>query len=154
MKIYQTSQLNLDEKKALQVLWNTEYPKRLAFESLEKVESYVEGLSQAVHFLLINKGTILGWAARFRRENESWFAIILSKNAQGKGIGTKLLNRLKENENSIYGWVIDGKEEKKEDGSYYRSPLEFYFKNDFERIEGERLELPTLSAVKIVWRAK
>ena len=154
METYQTSVLSDDQKQALRNLWNTEYPSRLEFKSLESVDRYLEGLSEVRHYLLIERGNIVGWAARFKREEQSWFAVILSKEVQGKTEGTKLLNLLKQKEEPLYGWVIDGKEEVKRDGTFYRSPLEFYLKNDFVVLENERLELPTLSAVKIIWRAR
>ncbi|MHA6697824.1 hypothetical protein [Chryseobacterium sp. A321] len=154
METYPTSVLSDHQKEALRNLWNTEYPSRLEFESLESVDRYLEGLSEARHYLLMESENIVGWAARFKREDRSWFAVILSKEVQGKAEGTKLLNLLKQKEQALYGWVIDGNEEVKKDGTFYRSPLEFYLKNDFVVLENERLELPTLSAVKIVWRAR
>lgn len=71
---------------------------------------------------------------------------------QGDGYGTRLLNLAKEKEPVLNGWVIDRNEGVKYNGKPYRSPLEFYLKNGFQTIPGIRLELATLSAVKIQWK--
>lgn len=47
--------------------------------------------------------------------------------------------------------VIDHDKDIKANGKQYMSPLNFYLKQGFTIIEDERLELATLSAVKIVW---
>lgn len=94
---------------------------------------------------------ILGWALKFERENEKWFAIILSEIIKGKGLGRKMLNELKKEEQVLNGWVIDHNNDKKKNGQLYVSPLKFYEKCDFEIIVNERLELDKISAVKIKW---
>jgi len=153
MKITTTHQLNLVQKEQVLQLWNNEYPEKLAYKNMADFESYLEKLSKVTHFLLANNDEkIQGWAITFKRENETWFAIILSENLHGKGWGTKVLNELKQNKKALNGWVIDHSDDKKRNGSFYKSPLEFYLKNGFEVLSNTRLELKIMSAVKIKWK--
>ena len=62
-----------------------------------------------------------------------------------------MLNTLKNDENTLNGWVIDHNSDKKLNGNIYQSPLEFYIKNGFETLSETRLELEIMSAVKIKW---
>lgn len=153
MKITTTHQLNLVQKEQVLQLWNNEYPEKLAYKNMAGFESYLENLNEVKHFLLANNDEkIQGWAITFKRENETWFAIILSENLHGKGWGTKVLNELKQNKKALNGWVIDHSNDKKRNGSFYKSPLDFYLKNGFEVLSDTRLELKIMSAVKIKWK--
>ncbi len=153
MKITTTHQLNQVQKEQILQLWNNEYPEKLTYKNMAGFESYLEKLNEVKHFLLANNDEkIQGWAVTFKRENETWFAIILSENLHGKGWGTKVLNELKQNKKVLNGWVIDHSDDKKRNGSFYKSPLEFYLKNGFEVLSDTRLELEIMSAVKIKWK--
>jgi hypothetical protein len=153
MKITNTHQLNQEQKEQVLQLWNNEYPEKLAYKSIDEFESYLEKLNEVNHFLLLNDDEkIQGWAITFERESETWFAIILSENLHGKGWGTKVLNELKQNKKELNGWVIDHSNDKKLDGNFYRCPLEFYLKNNFQVLYDIRLELEIMSAVKIKWK--
>lgn len=70
----------------------------------------------------------------------------------GQGLGTKILKQVKENEIELNGWVIDHNRDKKSNGEFYKSPLNFYLKNGFKKLSRNRLELYKISAVKIKWR--
>lgn len=153
MKITNTHKLNQEQKEQILQLWNNEYPEKLAYKSIDGFESYLEKLNEVNHFILLNDDEkIQGWAISFERENETWFAIILSENLHGKGWGTKVLNELKQNKKELNGWVIDNSNDKKLNGNFYKSPLEFYLKNEFEVLSDTRLELEIMSAVKIKWK--
>lgn len=152
MKLSHTSLLNQKQKEEVLSLWNQEYPKSLTY-TLEEFQSYLGGLQNPEHlFLEDSKGTVVGWASLFEREGENWFAIILDKSYQGKGFGRSMLSELKEKSDLLLGWVIDSEKELKSDGSFYKTPLEFYLKEGFKVDPSTRLEIPNLSAVKIVWR--
>lgn len=152
MKITNTHQLSQEQKEQILQLWNNEYPEKLAYKNIADFENYLEKLNEVNHFLLLNDNEkIQGWAITFKRENEIWFAIILSESLHGKGWGTKVLHELKRHKNELNGWVIDNNNDKKLNGNFYRSPLEFYIKNDFEVLSDIRLELKIMSAVKIKW---
>lgn len=133
-------------------LWNQEYPAQLMLESMEDFDQYLLELINVTHILYTGAGNeILGWAFKFTRNEAKWFAIILDGSIHQKGIGSLLLNHLKENETELNGWVIDHERYKKTDLKYYKSPVNFYLKNGFILREQERIESPKLSAVKIVW---
>ena len=73
---------------------------------------------------------------------------------KGKGLGRKMLDKLKQSENHLNGWVIDHNNDKKKNGKPYISPLGFYQKCGFEILVKERLEHHKISAVKIKWTNK
>ena len=152
MKIHTQSRLDNEQKKQIFELWNNEYPERIAYQSIENLENYLNKLTQQIHYLLLDEhNKIHGWATTFIRDNEKWFVIIVSEKLHGKGIGTKMLNKLKEDEAVLNGWVIDHNADKKLNGTYYKSPIGFYQKNGFEIIADTRLELEIMSAVKMKW---
>lgn len=62
-----------------------------------------------------------------------------------------MLDKIKNNEKALNGWVIDHNNDKKKNGQHYISPLKFYEKCDFRVLSDIRLELDKISAVKIKW---
>ena len=149
--------LSLSESEKLEIidLWNNEYPEKLSYKSNEEFDKYLKNLVEQSHILLIDLNRkIRGWYFDFKRENEKWFAIILDSKIQGKGFGTKMLELAKLKENELNGWVIDHNRDKKKNGEFYNSPLDFYLKNGFIKITTDRLELDKISAVKIKWKNK
>src|ERR1700712_1589211 len=98
MKIVQKEVLSLEEKDSLMQLWNNEYPARLHLKTIDDFESYLNGISNTKHYLLLDDSNeINGWAFTFLREGEDWFAIILDSQIQGKGNGSLLINEIKKN---------------------------------------------------------
>ncbi len=153
MRIVNQSQLSNTDKQQVLNLWNNEYPEKLAYKNTEAFQEYLNRLSEQNHYLLKDEiGNLQGWAFTFKRSDEKWFAIIISEQLQGKGIGRKILNHLKEKESELNGWVIDHHNDKKLNGNLYKSPVGFYQKNGFEIISAIRLELETIAAVKIRWK--
>ncbi|GJM60740.1 GNAT family N-acetyltransferase [Persicobacter diffluens] len=151
MEFIDKKALNSSEKKALFRLWNREYPSNLAYEKESGLEQYLDSLGQAHHCLVYDQKEIKGWWVDFDREGERWFAMILDESIQGKGLGSVLIQKAKDTNDYLLGWVIDHANYRKRDGSRYRSPKDFYLKNGFSVLEEERLELDFLSAVKIKW---
>lgn len=150
LKIVETLELDKSTKIQLLNLWNNEYPSKLAHKNRESFEGYLNHLINFTHLLLIDKqNNIFGWAFSFNRENFRWFAIILSENIQGRGLGKQMLDKLKLKERALNGWVIDHNDDKKLNGQNYNSPLDFYRKCDFEIQYQIRLE--KISTVKIRW---
>lgn len=133
-------------------MWNNEYPMKLGFDSIIEFNGYLENLQKLSHILLKDENMIKAWYFDFVRENERFFALILSSSVQGKGIGTEILNLAKAKENELNAWVVDHNNDYKRNGEPYYSPLSFYMKNHFEVLNSQRLELEEISAVKIRWR--
>ena len=155
LRIIETTVLDEKTKVRLLDLWNSEYPAKLSYRDLAAFNEYLKGLNDARHSLIIDEENVIGgWAFSFDRDGERWFAIILSENLQGSGVGRKILDQLKETESELNGWVIDHNSDKKINGSVYNSPLGFYQKCDFDIMKTQRLELDNISAVKIKWIKK
>jgi GNAT superfamily N-acetyltransferase len=151
MKIVLTKELTLSQKEAVLRIWNEEYGEKL-MKTMEGFEDYLNKLGNVQHFMMFDEAdALLGWAITFDREEERWFAIIMDGSVQGKGYGRLLLNRLKEHESVLNGWVTDHDRDIKTNRQPYRSPMGFYLKNGFEVLEEVRLETMELSAVKIRW---
>ncbi|MEL4309137.1 GNAT family N-acetyltransferase [Joostella sp. CR20] len=146
-------ELSKTDKEEILNLWNAESPEKLNYQTLLEFENYLENLTEQSHILMKSESqSIKGWYFDFIRKNEKWFAIILDSKFHGKGLGTKILNLAKEKESELNGWVIDNHNDRKKNGELYKSPLNFYLKNGFEKLDKERLELEKLSAVKIKWK--
>lgn len=140
-------------KEQLLKLWNSEYPENLFYPSLNDFDNYLSSLFNAKHYLLtLRVNNIQGWAFTFDRENEKWFGIIISETMQGKGYGTLLLRHIFERESELNGWVIEKNNLTKRNSEIYKSPLKFYLKNKFVKIDSVRLETEKLTAVKIKWK--
>ncbi|AZQ63068.1 N-acetyltransferase [Flammeovirga pectinis] len=143
------SELSEFDKETICKLWNKEYPMQLAFENTDALDVYLNNLESKQHILVKNYGNqIVGWFFCFEREGQTWFATIVNSFYQHQRIGSKLLALGKQNFGSLNGWVIDHDRYYKSDGKKYLSPINFYLRNGF-KIDNDRLELPTLSAVKI-----
>lgn len=152
MKFVKCQILSVYDRQEIFELWNNEYPENLSYKTTLELDKYLENLTNQSHILLVDiDGKIKGWYFDFMRDNEKWFAIILDSKIQGKGLGTKILSLAKEKEIELNGWVIDHNRDKKRNGEYYKSPLDFYLKNGFEKFPKSRLELDKISAVKIKW---
>lgn len=144
--------LSPQQQEMIREIWNSEYPDTLYHSSSESFSNYIAQLEFPTHLLLIHThGEIAGWATLFSREQQHWFAMILSRSIQGMGYGSQLLTHLKQLQNHLYGWVIDSDTYRKPDGSHYSSPVPFYLRNGFIVEPEVRLELPHLSAVRISW---
>ncbi len=152
MRIFESTNLTTEQKEHIFRLWNQEYPGKLKYQDLSGFENYLNELTDQKHFLLTDDANkISGWSFSFIRHNEKWFAMILDKKIHRLGYGTMLLDKLKEQEIKLNGWVIDHDMDKKENGERYVSPLDFYLKNGFVVLPDIRLELTKISAVKIQW---
>lgn len=152
MKITRQEDLSAAQKLRIMNLWNKEYPANLAYADISGFEEFLNSVSHKRHFLLLDESNeILGWAMIFQRDNADWFSIIIDGSLKGQGYGTKLVNELKRHVETLYGWAVDRDDEKKLDGEFYRSPLEFYKKIGFRINENEKMNSEKISCVKIEW---
>lgn len=133
-------------------IWNAEYPAHLAHKALTDLDSYLTGLGNPEHLLVTDEAKkVIGWLVTFDRDNARWFTLLLDRTIHGKGIGSHLLDIVKNSCKELSGWVTDHGNDKRADGSTYPSPINFYKKNGFRVLENIRLEKGALSAVKIQW---
>ncbi|MFC5047399.1 GNAT family N-acetyltransferase [Aquimarina hainanensis] len=152
IKIQETSSLHSIHKKEIYQLWNKEYPKQLAYADMSDFDTYLNSLIDPIYRLLIDKDRIKGWYTDFIREEKRWFVMIIDTSLHGKGYGRKLLQLAQNNRLELNGWAIDHDEDKKQDGSPYRSPITFYQKNGFIVIPNIRLRSDLINAVKVQWK--
>lgn len=152
MRIEKSTSLSNSQKGTVIQIWNSEYPVQLMYQSLNDFDKYLDELIDQHHYLLISEATKTpGWAMTFMRDNERWFAIIVSGKEQKKGLGKLLLDALKEDHDELNGWVIDHNKYVKEDGSIYHSPTSFYTKNGFRLKPDSSIDNDKISAVKVCW---
>ena len=131
MNFITTTTLSLTQKEDINRIWNAEYPTALLHPTLSDFEGFLNKQTDHKHILAINpEGKINGWFISFGRDGENWFSILVDHSAQGQGIGGQLLTLAKEGCSVLNGWVIDQDDKPKSDGSYYKSPMEFYLKNN------------------------
>ncbi len=153
MTFLETTALNTAQKEAVMALWNKEYPTTLTVTTVADFDAYLQNLNNHNHLLVIDdQNRTVGWFFTFERDAEKWFAMILSADIQGQGLGSQLLSRAQQKHDTLNGWVIDHEDYKKSNGQPYLSPVTFYLKNGFEILNLTRLETPKLSAVKMRWR--
>lgn len=152
MFIQINAQLSTTEKMDILQLWNQEYPTNIALKDLLALDIYLASLQNPAHFLIKgDTGTIIAWATTFERANERWFALIIQRAFQGKGIGNRLLHKIQEQYTQLNGWIIEDKTLLKADGSLYITPLDFYQKNHFKRIPHQHLSTENIRLSKIQW---
>jgi hypothetical protein len=102
MRIVDKVVLSLQEKEVLYQLWNTEYPEKLSFQT---IDCFVfNNLIKDKTLFTIDEVKIKGWAFTFFRDDEDWFAIRVDKNSQGSGKGSLLMEELKKNKDSLNGF--------------------------------------------------
>jgi GNAT superfamily N-acetyltransferase len=142
--------LNDSEKEQIRSIWNNEYPISISHSTLESFENYLSSLENPTHFLALENETIVAWGVTFDRENERWFALIIDRDFQGKGLGKELLHQMKLKENSLNGWVVIENDSPRLDGTPYPLPLDFYLKNGFQKTE-HIFETEIFTTQKITW---
>jgi len=138
------------QKVEITALWNSEFPSLLAFEAVSDFEGFLQKSTNHLHIIYANKH-IQGWMMVFERNADTWFSIIISPEAQGKGLGRLLLHEAKKHVDVLNGWVVDVDTYETASGKPYTSPIAFYLKNGFEVLEG-KIAPNNLFAVQIRWK--
>tara|TARA_R100000935_G_C2818450_1_gene158496 strand:+ start:1068 stop:1550 length:483 start_codon:yes stop_codon:yes gene_type:complete len=152
VRFIKRKKLTSGQKQEIFELWNNEYPRNLKYNDIAELDEYLSTLEDQNHILLIDdNGKIEGWYSDFIRDQERWFLAILNSKIQGKKFGTQILNMAKEANEQLNGWVINSDNFIKTNGQLYKSPTDFYKKQDFQILEETKLETDRLSAIKIKW---
>lgn len=153
MKFIETENLSKEQKNQIFELWNQGYPKKLSLSNLAAFEQYLQNLGDKRHIILIDEyGTVKGWLISFIRDKERCFAMILDPSVQGKGWGSKFLDRAKKINSELNGWVIDHSTELKQNGEKYISPVGFYEKNGFRILSGTTTTKEGINGIKVTWK--
>lgn len=153
MRLLPAAALSPSQKQSLLLLWNAEYPQHLSFAELAGLEAYLESLTAARHFLLLDEADALaGWLAVFERQQAPWFVLIIGSHLHGRGYGRQLLAAAQAQYPELNGWVVDHDEYLRPNGQAYCSPLGFYEKNGFALLRHVHIDTPTLSAVQVRWQ--
>jgi GNAT superfamily N-acetyltransferase len=152
MEIIKSEILTPEQKEDIVNLWNREYPKDLSLAGVPAFDEYLDKLSDK-HYLLVNEqNRILGWLVYFIRDGERCFAMLLDPKVQGRGVGSALLNHAKEYNSDLIGWVIDTDKHVKNDGSYYKSPVNFYVKAGFEILRDIVTKKNGIDGIRVRWK--
>lgn len=151
MEMIQTKFLTSTQAAAINALWNEEYPLKLK----DRFPILLDGAVHFNHYLIEDSNhNVIAWAVDFEKEDEQIrFSIIVSAAQQGKGLGGKLIDKLKQENEEFYGWVIDHNDDQKSDGTYYQSPMPFYLKHGFEILPDRRIDTEMIRAVLIKWNS-
>jgi GNAT superfamily N-acetyltransferase len=143
--------MNKKQWQKLHQLWNSEYPSVLNYVDFQTFEANISTWGSVNH-RLINRGEeVVGWLADFDRDDQRWFALIVSRRFQRSGIGRRLIELAKQNNDELNGWVIDEPGHSKADGSAYISPLPFYLRLGFHIEKISFLDKYAIQATKINW---
>jgi len=145
------SVLGSTELQALLQLWNAEYPRDIAMASENDLADYLSEFQKPRHHLYYHEnGELMAWYCLFEREQIPWFVIIISRKAQGSGLGSSILRKAQMEESLLNGWAVEDSRYRRADGSIYPSPLPFYIKNGF-RLTGKKPAESNLNIVHILW---
>lgn len=149
--IIQTKILSANQFSQINQMWNDAYPMQLK----DRFPILLDEIQNFNHYIIEDaKYNIMAWAVVFEKENEIRFSIIVNAQYKGKGLGSLLVEKLKAENDLLYGWVIDHNNDLKSNGEHYQAPLPFYLKNDFEILYNNRIESEMIKAVKIKWCKK
>ena len=132
-------------------IWNSEYPRQIAYSTLSEVREYLDNLREPRHRILLDdKDQLKAWFCVFERDAMPWFAMILDRDLQGLGYGRKLLSEAQYEGSILNGWAVDHPHYQRADGSAYPSPIGFYLKLGF-KLTGKRFDENGLSLAHILW---
>lgn len=149
-KTYTTLHLNETQFDNINKLWNNEYPIKLK----DRFPLLLQDAVCKNHYLIVDENnSVIAWAVVFEKDNQIRFSIIVSSTHKGKGLGTDLINLIKSDHPSFYGWVIDHNNDFKLNNEPYLSPLDFYMKQGFQIIPESRIDSEMIKAVLIKWEA-
>lgn len=153
MKVKVQKHIDVSQKHAIMDLWNSAYPKQLAYSEISEFECYLLNLRECQHYSIMDlSNQLCAWGCVFEREGVYWFALIVAPNFQGKGFGSNILSAMKQQYGVLNGWVIKDSNYLTLSGASYLSPFSFYLKNNFELIPNRVFDNGKIKAVHMVWK--
>jgi len=135
---------------------SSEYPK---FTREIKYGSFKNFLSKNENLKVIiatSEDKLIGWLmiSFAERQGLYHFNMLVHRDFQRKGIGSKLLLNAKQHYNELYGVVVPVNRYKRRDGTQYHSPLEFYKQNGFTLTGKKFVEYRDVTMLEIKWTNK
>lgn len=146
--IEEKTRISTSEKDFIQRIWNSEFPAVSKLDENKEHDFYLKKTTDHRYYFLKVNGELAGWGFKFKRYSGTWFVLAIERQHQGKGLGSKLFNEIKKNENEINCWAIDENIYTKADGSLYCSPKDFLKANGMTPLENIRGHDGKLSAIK------
>lgn len=144
--------LSHQEKEAIRQLWNAEYPAVISHKTLASFDAYLTALVDQNHFLVFDENQVIqAWFFDFMRNNERNFAMIVSRQAQGRGVGKTLIKQAQARHSNLNGWVVKTNGLLRADGSEYPNPKDFYLKCGFTVLEDQIWKTEAFESMKIRW---
>ena len=147
-EILKTKSLSEKQSRQINQLWNDEYPLKLK----DRFLMLLDGVDRYNHYIIEDSNkNVIAWAVDFEKDQQIRFSIIVTSAWKGKGLGVLLIDKLKEENDEFYGWVIDHNEDLKSNGDHYQSPIPFYLKHGFDILNDRRIDTEMITAVLIKW---
>ena len=133
-------------------LWHTEYPTVVHYSDVASFEQYLTSLQDLRHRFYVVDNQIVGWYLSFTRDGDPWFGMIIDRNWQGRGLGSKFIQQSQAEQDEMHGWAVPNDHYLRSDGERYKSPLDFYRKNGFNIHKEDTLQQGGFERVKIIWK--
>ncbi len=105
--IEEKTEISTSEKDFIQRIWNSEFPAVSKLDENKEHDFYLKKTTDHRYYFLKVNGELAGWGFKFKRYSGTWFVLAIERQHQGKGLGSKLFNEIKKNENEINCWDID-----------------------------------------------
>ncbi|MHA1228142.1 MAG: GNAT family N-acetyltransferase [Candidatus Hodarchaeales archaeon] len=137
--------------------WNQEYPVIFDRMTIKSVQRLFSEHRTTWEILLAQKETtnepvgLLILQHELIKNRQNWFTIVVDRKYQGRGVGSTLIDKAKSLVEQLHGWVIPFNDYKREDGSYYKSPFNFYLKQGFKIGDDFFVEKKDLHLVEVYW---
>jgi hypothetical protein len=152
MQFITKTALSHNEKEAIRQLWNVEYPTVIAHKTPASFDAYLAALADQNHVLVVDENQVIqAWFFDFVRNNERNFAMIVSRQAQGRCLGKMLIKQAQSRNTDLSGWVVKTEGLLRADGSVYPNPKDFYLKCNFTFLEDQIWKSEEFETMKICW---
>jgi GNAT superfamily N-acetyltransferase len=150
MQFITKTALSHHQKEAIRQLWNDEYPAVISHKTLAAFDAYLAALEDQNHVLVIDENQVIqAWFFDFVRNKERNFAMIVSRQAQGRGLGKVLIKQAQSRNTDLIGWVVKTEGILRADGSVYPNPKDFYLKCNFTFLEDQVWKTEAIETMKI-----
>ncbi len=134
----------------------SEYPKFTREIKFLKFKNFLNQNEERKIIIATSDEKLIGWLmVSFADKLGIYhFNMLVHRDFQRTGIGSKLLLNAKEHFNELYGVVVPVNRYKRRDGTQYRSPLEFYLRNGFQLTGKKFIGYKDVTMVEIKWSNK